>query len=37
MALDIAQDEPGFTTGRIDLAYLDAVRARIPVAQHRVL
>ncbi len=32
-----ARDEPGFTTGRIDLDYLEAVRARIPVAQHRVL
>ena len=32
-----AQDQPGFTSARIDLDYLEAVRARIPVAQHRVL
>jgi len=27
----------GFVTARLDLAYIDTVRARIPVAQHKVL
>lgn len=32
-----AQDSTGFTTARIDMAYLAKVRANVPVHQHRVL
>lgn len=32
-----AQDTVGFTTARVDLAYLDKVRRNIPVHEHRVL
>jgi nitrilase len=32
-----ARDEVGFVTARLDLAYVESVRAKIPVAQHKVL
>jgi predicted amidohydrolase len=32
-----ASDTEGYITARLDLAYLQSVRAKIPVSQHKVL
>jgi len=32
-----AHDKVGFVTATLDMAYLDSIRAKIPVAQHKVL